>query len=200
MAKCSQVWSTKWWQWWCKVGIPCLTSGLTALTLAACGESASTPTDGTVTGLASPCIGAPAPPSNPNDFEYTISIYEGSRTVARQKLQGGDLLRGTDSMSRPGIIGFNYPGTVDVTVRAGLYHSRRPLRVLRLEDAVTSRRTGSLRVYRARSPSRPRSEFHMTGDISGTSGLPVLITLVIVAAIFVSILVWSTRSRRQDRS
>ena len=40
----------------------------------------------------------------------------------------------------------------------------------------------------------------MTGDISGGSGLPVLITLVIVAAIFVSILVWSTRSRRHDRS
>ena len=43
-------------------------------------------------------------------------------------------------------------------------------------------------------------EFHMTGDISGGSGLPVLITLVIVAAMFVSILVWSTRSRRHDRS
>lgn len=40
----------------------------------------------------------------------------------------------------------------------------------------------------------------MTGDISGGSGLAVFITLVIVAAIFVSILVWSTRSKRHDRS
>jgi hypothetical protein len=36
----------------------------------------------------------------------------------------------------------------------------------------------------------------MTGDISGPSGLPVIITLLIVAAVFVSILIWSTRSRR----
>jgi hypothetical protein len=40
----------------------------------------------------------------------------------------------------------------------------------------------------------------MTADISGGSGLSVLITLVFVATIFASILVWSSRSRRQDRS
>ena len=40
----------------------------------------------------------------------------------------------------------------------------------------------------------------MTGDISAPSGLPVLITLVIVAAVFVSILIRSIRSGRHDRS
>jgi archaellin len=40
----------------------------------------------------------------------------------------------------------------------------------------------------------------MAGDISGPSGLPVIITFVIVAAVFVSILIWSTRSRRHDGS
>jgi hypothetical protein len=92
-------------------------SGFGALILAACGQPIQA--SGTVTGLASPCIGPPSPGLNPHDFQYTVSIYRGSRRVGQQLLRGDAGFRFRFSVP-PGHYRLrNPPGTVAVTIRIG---------------------------------------------------------------------------------
>jgi len=76
-------------------------------------------TDGTVTGLASPCIGTAKAGFDYRLYRYTISIEEGFRTIAQQELRSdtASKYRFVLPAGRYRII--NYPGVVDVTVRAG---------------------------------------------------------------------------------
>jgi len=95
-----------------------LLSGSAFLTLAACGQSPAA-THGTVTGLASPCIGTANAGFDYRLFRYTISIEKGFRTIAQQELRGdtASTYRFVVPAGRYRIM--NYPGVVDVTVRAG---------------------------------------------------------------------------------
>lgn len=92
-------------------------SVLGIMTLAACGQP--TQTSGTVTGLASPCIGPPFPGLNTHDFQYTVSIYQGSRKVSEQRLTGdaGSTYRFSVPPGRYQLR--NPPGSMNVTVREG---------------------------------------------------------------------------------
>ncbi len=90
--------------------------GFAALTLAGCGHAIQT--SGTVTGKASPCVGPPAPGLNPDKFRYTVSIYQGTRMVAQQRLTGDTSSAYQFTVPAGHYQVRNYPGKVDVTVRA----------------------------------------------------------------------------------
>jgi hypothetical protein len=93
-------------------------SSLMVVTVASCSDSTPAPSEGTVMGLASPCVG-PVSGSNLRDFEYTISISKGSRTVAQQTYRGENTVRYRFDVPAGHYRVHNPPGTVEVTVRAG---------------------------------------------------------------------------------
>jgi hypothetical protein len=92
--------------------------GCAALTLTGCGHAVQT--NGTVTGKASPCIGPLPTRFNPDTFRYTVSLYRGTRMVAQQRLTGDTSTTYRFTVPSGHYQVRNYPGTVDVTVRAGL--------------------------------------------------------------------------------
>ena len=83
--------------------------------------------------------------------------------------------------------------------RAGLCRQPTIPRALGLLDSRRAKNR-AITAIPFREIDQPSKGIHMTGDVSGVSGLPVLIAMLIVAAVFVSILVWSTRPRRDDGS
>ena len=64
---------------------------LAVLGLAACGTNP--PPDGTVTGVASPCVGPPITSTQYSHRPVTVYLTKGSRTVAQQIVKGTHIYR-----------------------------------------------------------------------------------------------------------
>ena len=95
----------------------CVALCLAGLVLAQCSRGSS-PTNGTISGVARPCLGT-APPGGWNEraIPVTVMLYQRSRVVARQIVKGSDIYRFEVPAGRYKVVA--YPGSVYVTVRAG---------------------------------------------------------------------------------
>lgn len=65
----------------------CVALCLTTLALAQCSRN-SVPTTGTITGVASPCVGAAVTSVQYSNLPVTVYLTQGSRTVTQQTVKG----------------------------------------------------------------------------------------------------------------
>jgi len=73
--------------WLVKIGWSCVAICMTGLVLAQCSQN-SPPANGTITGVASPCVGVAITPGGYSKIPVTVYLTQGSRHIAQQTVTG----------------------------------------------------------------------------------------------------------------